>query len=179
MCLQTNKIIKSKDVVFMVDSGSMKFFRRCVQVGEMKALRRWWWANLPKCLWFMAVNNPWMAASEWEVMRSRWGVTWDTGKLLWVLLRSNDIPFGSGSHSENGAKPTFCLNVVRNGQMRQYIKILWVGMNQSRIICGDLWATLERYYCETKQVKSITNLWLLAKWECWRWSIRLLIVIEM
>jgi hypothetical protein len=33
---------------------------------------------------------------------------------------------------------------------------------------------------ETQKLNySITSLWLLAKWECWRWSIRLLIVIEM
>lgn len=52
ICLETKKIIKNKDVVFMENSGSTSNLLRCVQVGELKALR-WWWMNLPNRLCLM------------------------------------------------------------------------------------------------------------------------------
>ena len=35
MCLETKKIIKNKEVVFMKDCGSIKMIYKCVQVGEV------------------------------------------------------------------------------------------------------------------------------------------------
>lgn len=40
----------------------------------------------------------------------------------------HQYPRGSGNHLENNGRITFCLNVVRNGPMWQYLKLIRVGV---------------------------------------------------
>jgi hypothetical protein len=35
-------------------------------MGKMKALRWWWWANLPNRHCSMVVDNSWMTTSKWK-----------------------------------------------------------------------------------------------------------------
>ena len=46
-----------------------------------------------------------------------------TTLLLKDLVRSVDVPRGSGDHLEIGGRITFCLNTVTNGPMWQYWKL--------------------------------------------------------
>jgi hypothetical protein len=52
VCLETKKSIKYRDVCLWKLVGALETIWRCIQVGEMKALWRWWWADLPNRLCF-------------------------------------------------------------------------------------------------------------------------------
>ena len=68
------------------------------------------------------------------------------------------------------------------GEEHANVTILEARLNLNEAIrhqMRKLWAMLEPHYIALKNPKklnNITSLWLLAKWECWRWSSRLVVV---
>ena len=67
------------------------------------------------------------------------------------LARSGDIPCRSNNHLENGGRPTFCLNTVRNRPMWKNLKPFLVGVRQLGTICSNLSAILKIHYIEYKK----------------------------
>ena len=88
----------------------------CVQVGEMKALRRISWTNLPNHLRVMMVRN---VMSKWEII---WLQMKRQSKFLPKMMaatrdsvRMNNILIGNNIHLENNGRITFYLNMVKGG----------------------------------------------------------------
>ena len=63
-----------------------------------------------------------------------------TMTLLWMDLARR------GDRLENDGRTTFHLNMVRNGPMWQYLKLLRVGVEKLGVIWGNLWPMLETHY---------------------------------
>ena len=106
----------------------------------------------------MAVDNPWMATSKWEVMelhlKSHVKDRQKTSLLLRVLARNGDTPRGSGEHSENGGRIVF---LPQHGEERANVAIFEGHVNymkQLGIICGNSWAMLEPHYMQLRNYET-------------------------
>ena len=72
---------KNEDVIFMDIDTSVENLWGCVQVGEMKAIRRLLWTNIPNHLHVMMVRS---TMSKWKIM---WLQMMRQSKFPWRIVK--------------------------------------------------------------------------------------------
>ena len=77
--------------------------------------------NLQNCHFLMAMNSSWMTTRKLEVMELQLKTHVKDQQMITLLLK--DL-VKSSDHLKNGERTTFCLNMVRNGPMWLYWKLL-------------------------------------------------------